>query len=72
MGRLAATRIPELVLVGFGIALRVSLTRTFDVTLGYDFPAHLQYVRYLVEHGSLPPYDLNFSTYNPALWRRSW
>jgi hypothetical protein len=68
VGRRARTRIPELAFVIIGIALRVSLTRSFDVTLGYDFPAHLQYVRYLVEHHSLPPYQLNYSTYNPPLW----
>ena len=68
LARRASTRIPELVLMLFAIALRISLTRTYDVTLGYDFPAHIQYVRYLAEHRSLPPYTLNFSTYNPALW----
>jgi hypothetical protein len=66
--RWAATRIPELVIVLVGVALRVSLSRTFDVRLGYDFPQHLQYAQYLQEHAWLPRYDLNYSTYNPPLF----
>jgi len=60
--------LPELVVVAFGLLLRLSLARTYDVTLGYDYPAHHQYVRYLIEHHRLPPYDLNFSTYQPPLF----
>jgi hypothetical protein len=67
-GAWAATRLPELALVVFALVLRVSLARTFDVSLGYDFAAHQQYIRFIVDHGSLPPYDLNFSTYNPPLF----
>ena len=31
----------------FGLGLRISLTKTFDVTLGYDYPAHLQFAKYI-------------------------
>jgi 4-amino-4-deoxy-L-arabinose transferase-like glycosyltransferase len=66
--RWLAGRIPELVIVLFAIGLRASLTHTFDVTLGYDFPAHEGFMRYMLEHGRIPPYELNFSTYNPPLF----
>src|SRR3954467_902907 len=63
-----ATRVPELAVVAFAVALRVSLAWSYDIALGYDYPAHHQYVRYLLEHGRLPPYALNFSTYQPPLF----
>jgi 4-amino-4-deoxy-L-arabinose transferase-like glycosyltransferase len=66
--RWVKTRLPELALVLFALALRVSLARWYDVKLGYDFPTHEEYLRYLVDHHSLPPYYLNFSTYSPALF----
>jgi 4-amino-4-deoxy-L-arabinose transferase-like glycosyltransferase len=62
-----SSRIPELAVVLLGLVLRVSL-KSFDVTLGYDFPTHQQYVSYLAQHHALPPYDLNVSAYNPALY----
>jgi 4-amino-4-deoxy-L-arabinose transferase-like glycosyltransferase len=67
-GRWVAKRIPELALVVFALLLRLSLARWYDVALGYDFPSHEQYVHYLMNHHSLPPYDLNFSTCSPALF----
>jgi 4-amino-4-deoxy-L-arabinose transferase-like glycosyltransferase len=66
--RWLAGHLPELGIVLFALGLRISLTRTFDVTLGYDFPAHQQYMRYILENWRIPPFDLNFSTYNPALF----
>jgi hypothetical protein len=68
LGSWLAARTPELALVVLGILLRLSLAWWYDVSLGFDYPAHLQYVRYLVDHGRLPPYDLNFSTCNPPLY----
>jgi 4-amino-4-deoxy-L-arabinose transferase-like glycosyltransferase len=64
----AATRIPELLLVALALLLRLSLAEWYDVTLGYDYPTHHQYVRYLAENGRLPPYDLNVATYHPPLF----
>jgi len=68
IARFARGHIPELVVVAFGLGLRISLTKTFDVTLGYDFPTHLGFVNYIREHWQIPPYNFNFSTYNPALY----
>jgi 4-amino-4-deoxy-L-arabinose transferase-like glycosyltransferase len=68
IGRFARGHIPELIVVAFGLGLRISLTKTFDVTLGYDYPAHLQFAKYIQEHWRIPPYQLNFSTYNPSLY----
>jgi 4-amino-4-deoxy-L-arabinose transferase-like glycosyltransferase len=66
--RWSAGHIPELVMLLVGVALRVSLHWSFDVHLGYDFPAHLQYAEYVEQHAWFPRYDLNFSTYNPPLF----
>ena len=68
IGRFARSHIPELVVVAFGLGLRISLTKTFDVTLGYDYPAHLQFAKYIQEHWRIPPYTLNYSAYNPSLY----
>jgi hypothetical protein len=62
------TRFPELAIVLFGIALRISLGRWYHVQGGYDFAAHEEYLRYVQQHGAIPPYDMNFSAYNPALY----
>jgi 4-amino-4-deoxy-L-arabinose transferase-like glycosyltransferase len=59
---------PELLVLLFGILLRLSLNRWYYVGFGYDYPAHHQYIRYLVEHGHLPPYDLNAASYHPPLF----
>jgi 4-amino-4-deoxy-L-arabinose transferase-like glycosyltransferase len=64
----APRRIPELAIVAFALLLRLSLARWYDVILGYDFPTHHDYVRYLVEHHRLPRYDLNVATYHPPLF----
>jgi 4-amino-4-deoxy-L-arabinose transferase-like glycosyltransferase len=64
----ARGRIPELIVVAFGLGLRISLTQTYDVTLGYDYPSHLQFVKYIQEHWSIPPFGLNYTTYNPSLY----
>ncbi len=68
IGRFARRHIPELIVVAFGLGLRISLTKTFDVTLGYDYPTHLQFVQYIREHWRIPPYNHDFSTYNPSLY----
>lgn len=68
LGRFARAHIPELVVVAFGLGLRISLTKTFDVTLGYDYPAHLQFAKYIEEHWRIPPFNMNFSAYNPSLF----
>ncbi|MCB9652970.1 MAG: glycosyltransferase family 39 protein [Deltaproteobacteria bacterium] len=58
----------ELVMLLLGIALRIADGFTYPVEQGYDFPFHWRYVRYIVEHGALPPLDLNVSTYHHPLW----
>jgi 4-amino-4-deoxy-L-arabinose transferase-like glycosyltransferase len=68
IGRFMRGHIPELIVVALGLGLRISLTWTFDVTLGYDYPAHLQFAKYIQEHWRIPPYNLNYSTYNPSLF----
>jgi hypothetical protein len=62
------SRIPELAFVLLGVGLRLSMRFWYDVSLGYDFPTHHQYVRYIVDHHSLPPYNLNVAAYHPPLF----
>jgi hypothetical protein len=62
------TRRPEALIVLFGILLRVSLNVTYDVHAGYDFPFHYDYVKYIVDHGQLPPYNMGVETYHPPLF----
>jgi 4-amino-4-deoxy-L-arabinose transferase-like glycosyltransferase len=64
----AAGRAPEVAVVAFGLLLRLSMAWAYDVSLGYDCFTHHQYVRYIVEHHALPPYNLNVEAYHPPLF----
>jgi hypothetical protein len=48
--------------------MRASLTHTFDVTLGYDFPRTKGTCATCSSTAASPPYELNFSAYNPPLF----
>ncbi|MBK8010438.1 MAG: hypothetical protein IPK13_03765 [Deltaproteobacteria bacterium] len=63
-----AARHVEFIILALGILLRVMDAFTYPVEQGYDFPFHWRYVRYIVDHGALPPLDLNVSTYHHPLW----
>jgi 4-amino-4-deoxy-L-arabinose transferase-like glycosyltransferase len=68
MRRFARDRIPEIVIVLLAIGLRVSMAWSYDVTWGYDYPSHRLYVQWLLDHGSLPRFDLHHATYHPPLF----
>lgn len=62
------SRYAELAIVLAALALRASLAATYPVAAGYDYGTHRQYIQWLVEHGSLPRFDLNVATYHPPLY----
>jgi hypothetical protein len=61
-------RIPELVLVAIGCALRISMSWTYDVNWGYDFFDHWPYINWFAHHLDLPPIDLSRETWHPPLY----
>jgi hypothetical protein len=61
-------RAPELAALLAGIALRVSMARTYDPRTGFDFAAHWGYVQSIAERGELPPWDVSAESYQPPLY----
>jgi hypothetical protein len=61
----AASRWPELSLVGLGSLLRFEAVRRYPVELGYDFWEHQQTVQWWTEHFRMPPFLLSRGTYHP-------
>ena len=68
IGRWARAREPELIVLGVGILLRLSMALTYDARIGYDFNSHWPYIQYLVAHHELPPLSYNASSYHPPLY----
>jgi 4-amino-4-deoxy-L-arabinose transferase-like glycosyltransferase len=66
--RALRARLPELLLLVFGVALRVSMTRTFKVEWGFDFESHWKYVEWFKSHWSLPDFNWSRATYHPPLF----
>jgi hypothetical protein len=60
--------LPELGVLCVGILLRLSMAITYDARIGFDFNGHWPHIRYIVTHGSLPPFDFNTTTYHPPLY----
>ncbi len=58
----------EVIFLAAGIALRISMAWSYDVTTGYDYDDHLGYVQWLVGHRSLPDIHLNNTAYHPPLY----
>jgi 4-amino-4-deoxy-L-arabinose transferase-like glycosyltransferase len=52
----------------FWLSLFLSKFRFIPLGVGFDAPAHLVYVEYLLERGSLPTAAYGFSTYHPPLF----
>jgi hypothetical protein len=61
-------RLPEILLVLFGIALRVSMLRSFPPQEGYDFEYHWEYVAWFARHGTLPPLELREAFHPPLFY----
>jgi hypothetical protein len=61
-------RLPELLLVLFGIALRVSMLRSFPPQEGYDFEHHWEYVEWFARNGTLPPLELREAFHPPLFY----
>lgn len=62
------SRLPEVVILAVGIGLRFSMSRTFDVRNGYDYPAHLLYVKWFASHFSYAPLAVSLEAYHPPLY----
>jgi hypothetical protein len=59
---------PELLLVLFGVFLRVTMFRRYDVRWGYDFPDHWAYVDWFLRHWGLPSLTVSREAYHPPLF----
>jgi hypothetical protein len=60
--------VPELIVLGVGVLLRLSMALTYDARIGYDFNSHWPYIQYLVARHELPPLPYNASAYHPPLY----
>jgi hypothetical protein len=61
-------RIPELALVGAGLAFRISMLVRYDTRRGYDPGDHWPYIAWFKTHWDLPPLTLCRETYHPPLY----
>jgi len=68
IARFIGHRVPEIVIVGAGIALRFAMLFGFDVRTGYDAPDHWPYIEWFRQQWSLPPLMLCRETYHPPLY----
>jgi hypothetical protein len=68
IGRWARARVPELIALGVGVLLRLSMALTYDARIGYDFNSHWPYIQYLVARHDLPALPYNASSYHPPLY----
>ncbi len=59
---------PELIALGVGVLLRLSMALTYDARIGYDFVAHWPTVLHYARHHTLPPLDLNTASAHPPLY----
>ncbi|MCP5044807.1 MAG: hypothetical protein GY944_27580 [bacterium] len=65
------TRLPEITLglvCCYWFAVFVFKISQLPVMMGFDIPAHLEYLDYLIEERSLPRADQSWSTYHPPLF----
>jgi len=71
LGRIPRKRWPRITLAGitlFWLALFAFKFVPMPLALGFDAPAHLAYIDYLLEQGALPTAAYGFSTYHPPLF----
>jgi len=64
----ARARLPELVALGVGVLLRLSMALSYDARLGYDFVGHWPAIQYFAVRHALPPFDLNTAAAHPPLY----
>jgi len=68
LGARARAHVPELIVLGVGVLLRLSMALTFEARMGYDFTAHWPAIQYIAGRHALPPFDLNTATAHPPLY----
>ena len=61
-------RLPEVLLVLVGIALRVSMLRSFPPQEGYDFEYHWEYIAWVARNGTVPPLTLREAFHPPLFY----
>jgi hypothetical protein len=55
--------------LGVGLALRIAAWAAIPYDyLAYDVDGHLEYIRYVREHGRIPPADAGFQFYQPPVY----
>ena len=59
---------PEFALVALGCALRIASLRWWSVYDGYDFHAHLEHVKWFLDHSGLAPPELSREAFQPPLY----
>jgi hypothetical protein len=59
---------PELVLVGLGIVLRLTMRTRFAPSGGFDFAAHWRYIEWVARHGTIPDLRTNYISYHAPLY----
>lgn len=62
------SRKPELALFLLGVLLRVTMAWTYNVDWSYDSDQHWLVVRWIAEHGRVPPVDATFESFHPPLY----
>ena len=61
-------RWPELALLLSGCVLRLALSSSYDVRLGYDFYDHARNIAWWMQHFELPPIDWSRAAYHPPVY----
>jgi len=64
----AAAHVPELVILGFGVVLRLTLHFSYPPMGGYDGPYHWEVVDFIAKTGELPRTDQLFEAFHPPLF----
>jgi hypothetical protein len=51
--------VPELIALGVGVLLRLSMALSYDARIGYDFNAHWPHIQYIATQHAMPPLTFN-------------
>jgi hypothetical protein len=68
LGAFLRSRKPELALFLLGVLLRMTMAWTFNVDWSYDSDQHWLVVRWIAEHGRVPPVEAVFEAFHPPLY----
>lgn len=60
--------LPELIALGVGVLLRLSMALTYDARIGYDYSAHWPNILHYATQHALPPFDVNTASAHPPLY----